>query len=116
MSVPETIIDTLKKRLGRSGSAPLGFSGQDMVPIMDRVKGTSSVFKAKGFVGVAQSAMKGERPVLSKMAPGLLKKPAETSEQRLPILKRLPAYNQNSGSSVPEMARKGGTQIGSIGN
>lgn len=112
--MPESIIDTIRKRIGRSGSAPIGFSGQE--GIMDRIKGTSSVFKAKGFVGVAQSAMKGERPVLSKMAPGLAKRPAGTSEAALPILKRLPAYNQDSGSSIPELARKGATEIGSIGN
>jgi hypothetical protein len=116
----ENIVDTIKKRVqgltGKSGSAPLGFSGADMVPIMDRIKGTSSVFKAKGVMGVLSSVTKGERPIMSKMAPGFIKKPAPSSARDMPLLKRLPAYQQDSGTSIPELGRKGGTQIGSLGN
>jgi hypothetical protein len=121
-SILQTIQGRLKGLRGSSGSAPLGFSGADMVPIMDRLKGTSSVIQSKGVMGVLNASMKGERPIMSKMAPGMLAKlkPAAASPRDMPLLKRLPGYSQMgpkyNESAIPEQIRKGGTQIGSIGN
>ena len=117
--MPESVMDMLQNRVktvrgqfGKSGYAPLGFSGADMVPIMDRFKGTASIVKAKGVMGTFSSIAKFEKPIMSKMAPGLLAgKSGWTPGQ---AVKRLPSYQ--SESSVPEMGRKGGTRIGSIGN
>lgn len=120
--MPESIMDMLQNRVktvraqfGKSGYAPLGFSGADMVPIMDRFKGTASIVKAKGVMGTFSSIAKLEKPILSKMAPNLKLGPGKSGWTPGQGMKRLPSYQQ-SGSSVPEVGSRGGTQIGSYGN
>ena len=104
-------VEMLRERIqkfGKTSSAPA---------IMDRFVGVKNVFTDKGFMGVMQSSVKGEKPLLQKVAPDMpFAKPGggllggKTSEA---FFRRIPGYGS---SPAADLTRRGGTEFGSIQN
>jgi len=106
-----SFMEMLKERVqkfGKTSSAPA---------IMDRFVGVKSVFTDKGFMGVMQSSVKGERPVLQKVAPDMpFSKPGGGlmgGKTSAAFFRRIPGY---ASSPAADLTRRGGTQFGSIVN
>ena len=107
------VLDNIKAKVdqvkGKSGYG-VGFSGAGP-SVMDRVKGTVNVIKSKGVMGTVQSAAKGEKPILTQVAPGMAK-----GQSGANFFKRLPSYGGGSPAVYEKIQSAGRTEIRSRGN
>jgi hypothetical protein len=106
-TIMEQIQSKIKSVTGKSGYG-VGFSGAGP-SVVDRVKGVVNVVKTKGAMGTVQSMTKGEKPILSQVAPGMAK-----GQSGANFFKRLPSYKESPVHyEVPSTGR---TEIRSRGN
>jgi hypothetical protein len=118
----DTVLDTIKARIKKAtgGSTPastygIGFSGSDSV--MVRVQNTTKAITSKGAMGTIQSIVKGEKPILSVLAPGTVKPTTTTTTTGVStaLFERFRPYKQDS-QAVTRVDTRGYTKIGSGGN
>jgi len=114
----DTVLDTIKARLNKAtgkSTYGIGFSGSDSV--MVRVQNTTKAITSKGAMGTIQSIVKGEKPILSVLAPGTVKPTTTTTTTGVStaLFERFRPYKQDS-QAVTRVDTRGYTKIGSGGN
>ena len=107
------VLDNIKAKIdqvkGKSGYG-IGFSGAGP-SVVDRLKGTANVIKSKGVMGTVQSAAKGEKPILTQVAPGMAR-----GQSGANFFKRLPSYKGSETVYEKIQSTGGRTEIRSRGN